>query len=116
MYNQKNYKNLMALLIFSIWVMYGLNWFFIMDKQFLIASSISIIMDISILLLLTLIVGVLNYIFQKEKEDKEYRNKKHKTDKEYRNKNHKTDKRKQLEKELRRSGFDPENLKDYLEE
>lgn len=62
-------------------------------------------MNISILLLLTLIVAVLNYILQEEKEDKNYRIKKHKTDK-----------KKQLEKKLKRSGFDPESLKDYLKE
>jgi len=85
--------------------MYGLNWVFIIENQFIIASNISIIVDISILSLLTLIVAVLNYNFQKVEGDKRYRHKKQKTDK-----------RKQLENELKKRGFDPENLKDYLKE
>ena len=105
MYNQRNYRGLMILLMLFIWVMYGLTWGFNWVGELLIASYISIIMNVSILVLLTLIVVVFNYILQKEKEDKQYRHKKHKTDK-----------KKQLGKELKRSGFDPENLKDYLEE
>ena len=105
MYDPANYKNSMILLIISIWVMFGLNWVLVVGGELVIALIVSIIMNISILLLLTLIVAVLNYILQEEKEDKNYRIKKHKTDK-----------KKQLEKKLKRSGFDPESLKDYLKE
>ena len=95
MYNQKNYKTLMVVLIFSIWVLYGLKW--VINMDLLTALIISTIMDISILLLLTLIVGILNYI-----------------SKGYKHKNQKSDKRKKLEKDLKKTGFDPEDLKDYL--
>ncbi|MFX1297845.1 MAG: hypothetical protein ACFFD2_23740 [Promethearchaeota archaeon] len=103
MFNQKNYISLMKVLIFSIWVLYGLNWVFSIDL--LTASIISTILDISLLLLLTLMVVILNYISQNEKEDKGYKHKKMKTDKS-----------KKLKRDLKRSGFSPEDLKDYLKE
>ena len=102
MYNLKNYKSLMVVLIFSSWVLFVLK---ISAQDLLAALIIQITMDISILLLLTLIVVILNYISQKEKEDKGYKQRKQKSDK-----------RKKLEKDLKRSGFDSEDLKDYLQE